>query len=137
MHLKRRMEFSQVHTDWDRGAILAEPERTQNDSERRAHRRYAIVTDLNYRIVRNHRVLEQGSGQTVDISTSGICFECGQVLPLGRKVEVSILWPSGPMPLRRMELVAEGRVIRAHRNLVVMMFKRYAFREISKATATA
>ncbi len=129
MPLNRRVELSRVHTELNGDASAV---RVDREWERRAHRRYAIVSSLNYRIVRQHQVLQEGSGRSVDISTSGISFESPHMLPLGSKVEVTIAWPSGPSALRRLEFVAEGRIVRTQQTVTAVVFKRYAFREIGR-----
>ena len=125
MAVNRLMGFSRAPSNMNRGFGIAV---SVCEEERRAHRRYAIATELNYRIVRQQRVLEEGSGQTVDISTSGISFGCARVLPIGSKIEISITWPPGSGGLRSLELAAQGRIVRVDRNITAISFKRSGFR---------
>jgi hypothetical protein len=106
-------------------------------AERRATRRYSIEAKLEYRITRQDAVLQRGRGFTVNISSSGVLFECQLPLPVGRKVEVSILWPAHKNSANRLELFAEGRIVRSEQNQVAVQIKRYEFRDAGNRTLTS
>jgi hypothetical protein len=98
--------------------------------ERRSHRRYAIVAELQYRVMQRSRVMEEGSGHTVDISSDGVLFEALVALPPGLAIEVSIIWPAGGTKTKRLELHAQGYTVRAQRNCTAVHLSHYAFREL-------
>ena len=106
-----------------------ETSRSTRKLERRATRRYSISTKLEYRITRQQTVLHQGYGHTINISSTGVLFECPRPLPVGRRVEVAILWPAHSDGIKRLELFAEGRIVRTEQNLAAIHIRRYAFRE--------
>lgn len=81
--------------------------------DRRQDRRYDVQLKLRYKVLNDGRVLDEGSGTTVNMSRTGIQFECGRILGEGMDIELAIEWPillRGSEPL---ELHAMGRVMRA------------------------
>jgi hypothetical protein len=114
--------------------IEGDASRSTRAVERRATRRYSIEAELEYRITRQEEVLHQGRGFTVNISSSGVLFECPLPLPVGRRVEVSILWPAHKNSANRLELFAEGRIVRNEQNQVAVQIKRYEFRDRNART---
>ena len=95
--------------------------------ERRADRRYPISADLQYRITNRRKVIEIGSGRTIDISSTGVLFESRVPLPRGLKIELRIMWPvvAGDSP--KLELHAEGRTVRAQENCTAVRIEKYTF----------
>ena len=59
--------------------------------DRRADRRYEMRLELRWKLVRRRRVLESGTGYTVDLSSGGILIEAGKHLPAGLNLELSDL----------------------------------------------
>ena len=96
-------------------------------TDRRSDRRYPISADLQYRITNRRKVIESGSGRTIDISSTGILFESRLPLPRGLKIELKILWPVLTAGSPRMELHAEGRTVRAQQNCTAVQIQKYAF----------
>ena len=96
-------------------------------SERRSDRRYPISADLQYRITNRRKVIETGSGRTVDISSNGVLFETRLPLPRGLKIELRILWPVVSAGSPRLELHAEGRTVRTQQNRTAVQIQKYAF----------
>jgi hypothetical protein len=137
MPIKRHMELFSFSSNPNSG--LTEPASTVAccEPDRRAHRRYPIAADLHYCISRQHTVLEQGTGHTLNISTTGISFECCTPMPLGRKIEVTIPWPSRTADPQRVEFFAEGRVVRREGTLVAICFEQHGFRAIHVRQAIA
>ena len=69
------------------------PEDTNADKiagDRRSDRRYDIALDLRWKVIRRRRVLDAGTGTTLDLSSGGILFETDRQLPNGLNVELSI-----------------------------------------------
>src|SRR5690348_13597873 len=75
--------------------------------ERRAHRRYVIEARLHY-LIGGIR----GEGSTFNIGSSGLLMNIGQVLPIGRKVQVMIEWPVRLEDHIPLDLVLIGKVLR-------------------------
>jgi hypothetical protein len=101
----------------------------ETDDDRRSHRRYPIVLEVEYKVVKRHRVVELGSGFTLNISSSGVLIELSDTLRSTGAVEVTLHWPfllDGICPLR---LVIKGRVIRNHGRgkRIAVSIKHYEF----------
>lgn len=103
-----------------------EPSPNLGRSERRATRRYPISSDLYYRILHRKKVIECGRGRTIDISSTGLLFESNLTLPRGLKIEICIDWPALS---DRLELCAEGRIVRGKKNCTAVRIRKYSFRE--------
>src|ERR1035441_10116902 len=74
-------------------ASITWPRTEKRSDERRSNPRYPLDSDMAYKIVQGQRVLEAGSGRTVNMSASGVLFESTRALPVGANVELSIAWP--------------------------------------------
>ncbi|HEY7391462.1 MAG TPA: PilZ domain-containing protein [Bryobacteraceae bacterium] len=96
--------------------------------ERRASRRYEILLRLRWKVLRRKRVLETGTGTTLDLSSTGILFESDTSLPLDGSLELSIAWPillHGSLP---MQLMIAGRIARVTGRKVAIAITQYEFR---------
>ena len=97
-------------------------------SEQRAHQRYPIIFDLDYKLVRRGRVEHQGSGRTLNIGSGGVLLETEGALPSGHSIELVIHWPfllEGVCPLK---LVMRGRIVRSDAKGVAVQAKHHEFR---------
>ena len=103
-----------------------EPSLSLGRSERRANRRYPITADLCYRILNRKKVIESGRGRTIDVSSTGVLFEAPLTLPRGLKIEICIDWPALS---DRLELFAEGRIVRGRKNYTAVHIRKFSFRE--------
>ena len=54
--------------------------------DRRRDRRYQLQLPLKWKLVRRRRVLDAGTGHTIDLSSGGILFDSGRRLPDGLTV---------------------------------------------------
>ncbi len=98
------------------------------NGERRYHQRYEIDLDLRWTVVRRRKVLESGTGRTVDLSTGGILFDAGRQLPAGALVEISIAWPALLYEVAPMQLVVSGRIVRAEGSRAAIRVSQHEFR---------
>ena len=96
--------------------------------ERRADRRYGILLDLKWKLVRRRRVLETGVGRTVDLSSSGILFNAGRHLPEGLNVELSIAWPVLLHNVAPLQLTVAGRIVRCEDCMIAVEMIQHEFR---------
>jgi hypothetical protein len=99
--------------------------------ERRADRRYGILLDLKWKLVRRRRVLETGVGRTVDLSSSGILFNAGRHLPEGLNVELSIAWPVLLHNVAPLQLAVAGRIVRCEGGVIAVHMVQHEFRTAS------
>jgi len=96
--------------------------------DRRFDRRYAIGLELRWKLVRRRKVLESGTGTTLDLSSGGILFEAGRQLPVGLNVELSIAWPALLHDVAPMQLVVAGRIVRTHGSRTAILMSQHEFR---------
>src|SRR5580692_10274158 len=80
--------------------------------DRREDRRYSIHLDLRWKLIRRRRVLDSGTGRTIDLSSGGVLFDPGRHLPVGLNVELAIAWPVLLRNEAPMQLVVAGRIVR-------------------------
>ena len=98
-----------VKTGWD----TAESKVDCIAGDRRTDKRYDIGLALRWKLVRRRKVLDEGSGRTLDISSGGIRFDSGRVLPVGLNIELIISWPVLLHQVGPLQLVVTGRIIRS------------------------
>jgi hypothetical protein len=101
--------------------------------DRRYDRRYEIVLDVRWKLVRRRKVLDSGTGVTVDISSGGILFEAGRQLPVGLNVEMSIAWPALLHNVAPMQLVVVGRIVRTQGSRTAIHMSQHEFRTAGTA----
>jgi hypothetical protein len=101
--------------------------------DQRSHRRYAVTLDLEYKLVKRSRVVQLGSGRTLNISSGGVLFEATYALSPGGLLELMISWPvflEGFCPLK---LVMRGHVVRNDDgNQVAITVTYHEFRTASR-----
>lgn len=96
--------------------------------ERRGDRRYALQLDLKWKLVRRRRVLETGTGNTLDLSSSGILLDAGRPLPAGLNLELSVAWPVLLHNVAPLKLVVSGRIVRTEGRLCAIQMAQHEFR---------
>jgi c-di-GMP-binding flagellar brake protein YcgR len=100
----------------------------QINGERRFDRRYDIALDLRWKVVRRRKVLDSGTGQTVDLSSGGIRFQSGRPLPVGLGIELAIAWPALLHNTAPMQLVVHGKVVRTNGSETAIHTLQHEFR---------
>jgi c-di-GMP-binding flagellar brake protein YcgR len=106
---------------------------TESDAiagDRRQDRRYEIQLDVKWKLIRRRRVLDTGTGQTVDMSSGGILFDAGRHLPEGLNVELSITWPVLLHNVAPMQLLASGKIVRSTGRKVAIQTVQHEFRTV-------
>lgn len=98
----------------------------RSNGERRAHERYPIRLDLEYR-VRERKRVQIGRGHTVNLSSGGILFESEQSLQPGIPIELSITWPWWISDQVGLKLQVSGRTLRAQQNYIAVKAERHRF----------
>jgi PilZ domain len=93
-------------------ALSKLPLNAPGGAERRLHRRYPIVLEVQYRATKG-RAKRLGSGTTLDVSSRGVLFRAEDSLPAGSYVELALKWPFLLMGLHPLTLVMRGRVVRS------------------------
>jgi hypothetical protein len=94
---------------------------------RRIKSRFSIQQPVRYTAVGRNKVRHTGVGNTVNISSAGVCFTTETTLPVHTFVEMSMDWPVLLNGLCPMKLVIIGRVIRSSNEWAVVAIKTSAF----------
>jgi hypothetical protein len=108
-------------------------EQERINGERRFDRRYDIALDLRWKLVRRRKVLDSGTGRTVDLSSGGILFEAGRQLPVGLSIELAIAWPALLHNVAPMQLVVSGRIVRTNGSQTAIHMLQHEFRTAGTA----
>jgi hypothetical protein len=77
--------------------------------ERRKHRRFQLELELRYRLTSGHA----GTREVLNLSTGGLLFRGGDILPIGELIRADLTWPivlEGGHPL---ELRVHGMILRS------------------------
>jgi hypothetical protein len=96
--------------------------------DRRGTVRFPVNLELRYSVVGHRRPAENGSGRTIDMSSSGLSFTPDTPLSIGQTLDVSIDWPvllDGGVPL---QLVVSGVVVRSGGAVIAMRIERHEFK---------
>lgn len=96
--------------------------------ERREDRRYDMQLDLRWKLVRRRRVIDNGVGYTLDISSGGIRFQAGRELPVGLNVELAVSWPVRLHNVAPMQLAIQGRIVRSADGWAAIRTVQHEFR---------
>ena len=117
-------------TDWE----LPGNETDKISGDRRRDKRYDIALEARWKLIRRRRVLDTGTGRTVDLSSSGILLEAERPLPVGLNLELSITWPVMLHNVAPLQLVVTGRIVRAKGRQVAIRMVQHEFRTIGIPT---
>jgi PilZ domain len=98
--------------------------------DRRRDRRYHLQLELKWKLIRRRRVLDTGTGHTLDVSSGGVLFDAGRHLPEGLNVELSISWPVLLHNAAPLQLVATGKIVRDDGQHVAMQTAQHEFRTV-------
>jgi hypothetical protein len=122
------------------GSFSADPEDTNTDktaSDRRSDRRYDMTLNLRWKVIRGRRILDAGTGTTLNLSTGGILFETDRQLPTGLNVELAISWPVLLHNVAPMQLVVTGRIVRVSGRHTAIRMIKHEFRTAKHPTERA
>src|ERR1017187_3428264 len=100
--------------------------------DRRIDRRYDLKLELRWKLIRRQRLIDSGSGASVDLSSGGILFDAGRPLPNGLKIELSISWPVLLHNTAPLQLIVSGRIMRTFGNCAAIQMMQHEFRTIAQ-----
>ena len=80
-------------------------------NERRACQRFAMVLKVHYTTYYRRKPEARGTGEAVDMSSSGLRFRTDRLLQQGLKIQVVISWPMPVGEGLQLEFVAWGTII--------------------------
>ncbi len=103
--------------------------------DRRLQRRYPIELDLEYRIMKDDRVVATGAGRTGNLSSGGVLFHPADEVESGPSVELAVRWPAvlGNAPF--LELCISGRLVRNDGGGVAIRMSKYHFQRMGDPRA--
>jgi hypothetical protein len=104
--------------------------------DRREKSRFPLRKELRYKLLQDTKVLETGTGETVNMSSCGVLFSIQKALEPGAFVELSISWPVLLDGTCAMRLVAFGRVLRSQGGVTACTIDKYEFRTQARAAVT-
>jgi len=107
------------------------------NADRRKRARFALHRVIHYTLLNDGRVIGEGSGYTLNISSKGVAFTTSELLRPGSAVEISVSWPAlleGSCPLR---LVAFGYVVRSTSGMVACSICKFEFRTQARVKAAS
>ena len=103
------------------------------NGDRRYNRRYDISLDLRWKRLRRGKVMEFGTGTTIDLSSGGILFRAEKSLQSGERVELSVAWPVLVDTLPRLHLIVSGIVVRSIGKQNAIRMVQHEFRTVGVA----
>ncbi len=96
--------------------------------ERRRKQRYRIRLELRWRLVSGRKVADQGTGQTVDLSSCGLHFESSRSFESGEQLEIALEWPVMLHNITALQFVVTGKTVRSDGKLTAIELSHYEFR---------
>jgi hypothetical protein len=97
-------------------------------SDRRTKSRFEMHRELRYKVTGEGMPSATGTGQTLNMSSTGVAFGTEHRIEVGAFVELSINWPvllNASCPMR---LIVFGRVLRSQGSHAVCSIDKYEFR---------
>lgn len=101
--------------------------------DRRADKRYEVELELNYKVIRGHRVIQQGCGRTITMSRGGLAFATERPLPTGCAIELAIEWPIPLYGRYPLQLRMMGHVVRSVRGVAAVRTTWHEFLRLDTA----
>jgi hypothetical protein len=97
-------------------------------SESRAKLRFLLNLELRYRVASAGEPVENGSGRTIDLSSSGLSFTSDTPLSIGQNLDLFIDWPIQLDGGVQLQLVVSGVVVRVAGTVTALRFEHHEFR---------
>jgi hypothetical protein len=101
-------------------------------NERRKKVRFPMQREVRYKLLEQQAIVASGSGETLNMSSTGVAFRSDQALKTGSFIEVSISWPVLLDENCPMRLVVFGRLLRSDRGICACTVNKYEFRTQSR-----
>jgi hypothetical protein len=109
---------------------IARRERLPNglSSERRAGIRFPLNLEIRYSGAGHRGPDVNGSGRTIDVSSSGLSFTADRPLSIGQKLDLYIDWPVRLDGHVQLQLVSSAVVVRTTGTVTAVRIERHEFR---------
>ena len=105
--------------------------------DQRAARRYSIKLPVQWKLKQGSRVVESGTGTTVNLSSRGILFETNGDLRVGPKIELSISWPFLLLRAVSLQLLVAGEIVRVRGRRVALRMLHHEFRTVRSGSGNS
>ena len=92
--------------------------------DRRKHRRFAMELELRYELTSG----QTGTGEVLNISTGGMLFRGGIMLPIGELIRADLTWPFLQESGQPLELRVHGMVLRSDLASTAITISKYQIR---------
>ena len=99
-----------------------------HSQDRRRADRYSIDLDVHYRVIGDGATSARGTGQTINMSSTGVLSTTEQTVRIGSWVELSISWPTKLDNERALKLMVTGKVVRCEAGRMAVEIDRHEFR---------
>ncbi len=96
--------------------------------ERRTSVRFPLTLDVRYSVLHRNGPIETGSGQLIDVSSSGLRFTAQAHIEPGLKLDIAINWPVLLDGRIQLQLTVSGVVVRSSGTEISMRIQRHDFR---------
>src|SRR5260370_6749533 len=96
--------------------------------ERRTSVRFPLTLDVRYCVLHRTGPIETGSGQLIDVSSSGLRFTAQAHIEPGLKLDIAINWPVLLDGRIQLQLTVSGVVVRSSGTEISMRIQRHDFR---------
>jgi c-di-GMP-binding flagellar brake protein YcgR len=96
--------------------------------ERRTSVRFPLTLDVRYSVLQRNGPIETGSGQLIDVSSSGLRFTAQAHIEPGLKIDIAINWPVLLDGRIQLQLTVSGVVVRSSGTEISMRIQRHDFR---------
>lgn len=106
--------------------------RVDRVAERRRAIRFCMDLDVRYRTLNCDAETVEGTGRSLNISSSGMSLTSQSPVPVGRVLELFVDWPVRLPDGCFVQLVARGRVTRVTQAQIAVEFHKYQFRTQSR-----
>ena len=103
--------------------------------ERRASTRFPLAIEVRYALTGCRERRKTGSGQTIDLSGSGLSFTADRPLLTGQRLEVAIGWPVLLDGGVRLQLVMSDVVVRTSGTATAPTMQRHEFKTCGDSLA--
>jgi hypothetical protein len=113
------------------------PEPKDTRLERRTSVRFPLALDVRYSVLHRKGPIETGSGQLIDVSSSGLRFTAQAPVECGLKLDVAINWPVLLDGRVQLQLTVSGVVVRSSGTEISMRIQKHDFRTRSVQLKTA
>lgn len=111
--------------------------RSVTGEDRRTARRYAIKLPVHWKIKQGSRVVESGTGTTLNLSSHGVLFETNADMRVGPKIELSIAWPFLLLHAVSLQLLVAGEIVRVRGSRIALHMLHHEFRTVRSGSGNS